>query len=123
MLEALPEIQSTVRGLGVIVGTQRPFCSFLLKNWPLTLLAAWGMYARGKHRWDQGEFTSYNLLADAGLILSPLIGLAILNQIAQQDQLLQQATQPQPAPGSGVTAANLLQAIQSPVVGPPMASS
>ena len=114
-----------MKGLGIIVGTQRPFCSFLIKNWPLTLLAAWGMYARGKHRWDQGEFTSYNLLADAGLILSPLIGLAILNQIAQQDALFQAA---QPAPGSnpgatnGVTAASLLQAIQSPAgaVGPPM---
>jgi hypothetical protein len=118
MLGNLGEIQRNMQGIGVVIGTQRPFLSFLVKNWPLTAVAAWGLYARGKHRWDKNEFTSYNLLADAGLILSPLIGLAILNQIAQQDQLLSamQSAQAPPVPVPS------LPPIQS-AVGPPMVSS
>jgi hypothetical protein len=86
MLGQLPEINRTIQGVGVLVGTQRPFVSFLVKNWPLALIAGFAMYARGRERWKQNEFNTYNLMADAGLILSPLVGLALLNQLAQDEQ-------------------------------------
>lgn len=84
------EIQRNVQGIGILVGSNRPFVSFLLKNWPLTAIAGFALGVRGYERYKKGELTSYNILADAGLILSPLIGLALINQIAQQDAIMQQ---------------------------------
>lgn len=107
------DIQRSIQGIGILVGTQRPFVSFLLKNWPLTAIAGVALGVRGYERYKKGELTSYNILADAGLILSPLIGLALINQIAQQDAMFQ----------AQMAAA---QAQQPPVTGqptPPMASS
>lgn len=86
MLGQLPEIDRAVQGIGVLVGTQRPFIAFLMKNWPLVLIGGFAMYARGRERWKKSEFTTYNLMADAGLILSPIVGLALLNQLAQEQQ-------------------------------------
>jgi len=44
------------------------------------LIGAFALYARGRERWKKNEFTTYNLMADAGLILSPLVGLALLTE-------------------------------------------
>ena len=88
MLGELPQINAAVQGVGFMVGTQRPFISFLMKNWPLGLIGAFALFARGRERWKKGEFTTYNLMADAGLIMSPLVGLALLNQLAREEQLL-----------------------------------
>lgn len=83
MIGQIPEIDRTMKGLGVLVGTQRPFIRFLISNWPLVAIAGFALYARGRERWKKSEFTAYNLMADTGLILSPLVGLALLNQLAQ----------------------------------------
>ncbi len=96
MLGELPGINQAVQGVGFMVGTQRPFVAFLMKNWPLGLIGAFAMYARGRERWKKNEFTTYNLMADAGLILSPLVGLALLNQLAREEQMLAAQT-PNPA--------------------------
>ena len=85
MLGNLPEINRAVQGIGFVVGTQRPFVSFLLKNWPLTLVAGFALVAKGRERHKKGELSTYNLLADAGLVLSPLVGLALINQLAAAD--------------------------------------
>jgi hypothetical protein len=89
MLGHFGDIQKNVQGIGILVGTNRPFVNFLLKNWPLTAIAAVALGVRGYERYKKNELTSYNILADAGLILSPLIGLALINQIAQQDAMFQ----------------------------------
>lgn len=86
MIQHLPEIQKTVQGLGVLVGTQRPFARFLVKNWPLALIAGFAMYGRCRERYQKGELNVYNGMADVGLILSPLVGLALLNQLATEDK-------------------------------------
>lgn len=96
MLGELPQINQAVQGIGFMVGTQRPFVSFLVKNWPLALVGGFALYARGRERWKKDEFTTYNLMADAGLILSPLVGLALLNQLAREEQQLA-ALAPNPA--------------------------
>ncbi len=85
MLGHLPDINRAVQGIGVIVGTQRPFVGFLLKNWPLTLVAGFALFAKGRERHKKGELSTYNILADAGLVLSPLVGLALINQLAAAD--------------------------------------
>lgn len=92
----MPQINNAVQGIGFMVGTQRPFVSFLMKNWPLAIIGGFALFARGRERLKKGEFTTYNLMADAGLILSPLVGLALLNQLAREEQLLA-AQAPNPA--------------------------
>lgn len=104
MLGQLPEINRAVQGIGFMVGSQRPFLSFLLKNWPLALIGGFALYARGRERWKKDEFTTYNLMADAGLILSPLVGLALLNQLAKEEQDRLAAVAP-PMPAADATAA------------------
>lgn len=84
MLSHLPEIQRTVQGMGILAQTQRPFVRFLIKNWPLTLVAGFALFAKGRERYGKGELNTYNVLADAGLVLSPLVGLALINQLAAQ---------------------------------------
>ncbi len=95
MLGELPQINSAVKGIGFIVGTQRPFVSFLIKNWPLALIGGFAMFARGRERYKKGELTTYNVMADVGLILSPLVGLALLNQLAREEH--EYAAQANPA--------------------------
>jgi hypothetical protein len=85
MLAHLPAIEQTVQGMGVLVGTQKPFVRFLVKNWPLALIAGFALFARGRERYQKGELSTYNMMADVGLVLSPLVGLALLNQLAAED--------------------------------------
>lgn len=102
MLGQVASINGAVQGLGVLVGQQRPFVGFLLKNWPLAAIAGFAMFARTKERHKKGELSTYNALADLGLVLSPLVGLALLNQLAQQEQWMRaNAGAPMPVPPPG----------------------
>lgn len=92
MLGELPQINKAVQGIGFLVGTQRPFISFLIKNWPLALIGALAMYGKIRERHKSKDLSAYNALADLGLVLSPLVGLALLNQLAQQEQDRKAAT-------------------------------
>ncbi len=120
MLGELPGINQAVQGVGFMVGTQRPFVAFLMKNWPLGLIGAFAMYARGRERWKKNEFTTYNLRADAGLILSPLVGLALLNQLAREEQMLAaQGYAPGANPAGPVPILPTMSAASTPVQGFP----
>lgn len=93
MLSYIPEISATMRGVGSLVGEQRPFVGFLMKNWPLAALAGVALFARLRERHKKGELGLYNGMADFGLIISPLVGLALLNQLAREEQQLTLAQQ------------------------------
>jgi hypothetical protein len=95
MLQYIPQVDATIRGVGTIVGTQRPFVAFLMKNWPLAALAGVALAVRLRERHKKSELSLYNGMADLGLILSPLVGLALLNQLAREEQVL--AAQQAPA--------------------------
>ena len=126
MLQQMGNVAGTMKGLGVLAATQRPFVQFLIKNWPLAMVAGYALFIRGRERWKKGELNTYNAFADAGLILTPLVGLALLNNLAQEEQTRLQAAQaiaPAPATTSDadtLTAA-VLQAAQA--AAPPPASS
>lgn len=90
MLSHLPEISRTIQGMGILTQTQRPFVQFLIKNWPLTIVAGFALFAKGRERLKKGDLTTYNVLADAGLVLSPLVGLALINQLAAADHAAKQ---------------------------------
>lgn len=132
MLSQMGNVAGTMKGLGVLASTQRPFVQFLIKNWPLAMIAGYALFVRGKDRWNKGELNAYNAFADAGLILTPLVGLALLNNLAQEDQKRIQATQAAqavataPATGStseadAISAAVMQAAAQA--ASPPPASS
>lgn len=75
-------------GLGVIASTQKPFVKFLIKAWPLALVAGWAAYVRVRHRLKQNELNTFNVLTDMGFILTPLVGLAMLNKIAEDNEMM-----------------------------------
>jgi hypothetical protein len=100
MLSYVPEITATMRGVGSLVGEQRPFIGFLMKNWPLAALATVALGVRLRERHKKGELSLYNGMADFGLIISPLVGLALLNQLAREDQVLEQQAAAATAPAS-----------------------
>lgn len=83
MLQQLPAINNAMQGLGVLVGNQRPFVQFLVRNWPLTAIAGLAIYGKLRQRHRAGDLDTYNAMADVGIILSPLVGIALLNQIAK----------------------------------------
>lgn len=85
MLQHFGQIGAVVNGMGALVENQKPFVRFLVNNWPLTIIAGLAMAWRLKERHAAKELSAYNVMVDAGLMLSPLVALAMLNQLAQQD--------------------------------------
>jgi len=84
MFNHLKDIDKTVQSIGFLVGTQKPFVQFMVKNWPLALFAGLAITGRMLERRKKKELTTFNVLADMGFILSPIVGLAVLNQVAHQ---------------------------------------
>ncbi len=101
MLSYIPEINTTMRGVGELIGTQRPFIGFLIRNWPLAALGGVALVVRLRERHKKGELSLYNGMADFGLIISPLVGLALLNQLARDEAII--AAQQAPVQPSGMT--------------------
>jgi hypothetical protein len=101
-------------GLGVIASTQKPFVKFLIKAWPLALVAGWAAYVRVRHRLKQNELNTFNVLTDMGFILTPLVGLAMLNKIAEDNEMMAKLAQ-NAGGGGGVVQAppNPMQALMS----------
>lgn len=105
MLGHLPEVNRAIKGIGFLVGDQKPFVRFLIQNWPLAAIAGFAMFAKGRERYKNGDLTVYNVLADAGLVLSPLVGLALINQLAKNQEIMQQPVQVQAPQQSTLTQA------------------
>jgi hypothetical protein len=104
----LGRMHSQVSSLGFLVGQQRPFVSFMVKHWYLVAFAGLAMYGKVRERHKKGDLTTYNTMADLGLILSPLVGLALLNQLAEQNHMRGQMaaanipSAPDPDPQTGM---------------------
>jgi hypothetical protein len=116
MLQYLPDVNRAMGGLGVLAATQKPLVKFVIKAWPLALIAGWAIYTRVKHRVQHKELSTFNMLADFGFILTPIVGLAMLNKIAEDNEMMAklaaaQAPQADPSQPSPVQA--LMTAMQS----------
>lgn len=94
----LKDIDKTVQGIGFLVGNQRPFVQFMVRNWPLAAIAGLALYGKARSRHKAKELDIYNMMVDLGLILSPLVGLAVLNQLAHQQAAGMPAGAPLSAP-------------------------
>lgn len=108
MMQHLGTIDQTMTGLNFLAGKNRPFVQFMTKHWWIVAIAGFAMYSKVTERHKKNDLTVYNTLTDLGLVLSPLVGLAMLNQLAAQDielkTLLSRNVQPgmpiPPAPGT-----------------------
>jgi len=96
MLGDLRNFDQTVQNVGFIVESQRPFVSFLLKNWPLTLFAGMAIYGKLSERHHKKDLTAYNAMSDLGMVLSPIVGLALISQLAKDQALAAAGAGPQP---------------------------
>ena len=97
----IDRLNTTIQGIGIVAGQNRPFVSFLAKNWPLAVIAGIAMYSKVSERRKKRELTAYNTFTDLGLILSPLVSLAVLNQLAQAEHAkLNGLPSPSPIPGA-----------------------
>ena len=88
MLQYIPDVNRAMGGLGVLASTQKPFVKFMIKAWPLALIAGWAAFVRVRHRLKQNELNTFNVLTDMGFILTPLVGLAMLNKIAEDNEMM-----------------------------------
>jgi len=79
MLQHVGEINSAVKGISTIIGTQRPFVGFLVNNWPLTLIGGAVLWSRLRERHQKKTLSAFNVATDSGLVLAPLIGIALIN--------------------------------------------
>lgn len=84
MIRYAKDMNKAVAGIGAIVGNHSPFFTFLAKNWVLTGFFGLAFYGKLRHRYKNGELTTYMALVDAGMIMSPLVGIAILDNLARQ---------------------------------------
>jgi len=82
MLGHLQQINGAVNGMGFLVDRNRPFINFLVKNWWLAGIAGLAITGRIMERKKKNELSTFNLMADVGFVLTPLVGLAMLNQLA-----------------------------------------
>ncbi len=100
MLGQLGQINGAIGGMGFLVDKNRPFVNFLVKNWWLAAIAGVAITGRILERKKKGEINTFNLMADVGFVLTPLVGLALLNQVACEEHAKQVAAgafAPQPA--------------------------
>jgi len=103
MLGDLSRIDGTINGLSFLAGKNRPFVAFVAKNWWIAAIAGVAMASKVRERHKKNELTTYNTLMDLGMVLSPLVGLAMLNQLAANEHALREAASarlqlPPPAP-------------------------
>lgn len=84
MLQYAPQINATIKGLGAVIENQGPAVRMLAGAWPVTLLAGAALFFRFQDRWKKGELTLFHGLADAGMLLAPVVSLVILADFAKK---------------------------------------
>jgi hypothetical protein len=113
MLQYVGDVNRAMGGLGVLASTQKPFVKFMIKAWPLALVAGWAAFIRVRHRMKQGELNTFNVLTDMGFILTPLVGLAMLNKIAEDNEMMAQIAANTAAQGTQAPQASPVQALMT----------
>lgn len=104
MLEYAPKINAAVKGLGAVVDNQHTVVRFLVKNWAITGIAGLALASQFYRRYKKGELTPFNGFTDAGLILSPMVALFTIHQMAKQTEVAERLLQAGAAPPpSGTT--------------------
>lgn len=105
MLQYAPQINAAVKGLGAVVDNQHTVVRFLVKNWAISGIAGLALASQLYRRYKKGELTPFTGMTDAGLILSPMVALFTINQMAQQTEIAERLIKAGGAPPpSGTTA-------------------
>ena len=83
MIQYLPQINDTIKGLGVLVGEQNKLVRLLLRNWPFLGLAGLALFGQLRRRMKAKDLTLFTGLVDTGMILTPLVALLSLSKLAE----------------------------------------
>lgn len=103
MLDYLPQINSTIKGLAAVVDNQSAAVRFFLRNWPVTLLAGAALAGRMVYRHKQKELSAYNVLIDVGSVIGPVASLFLVLKLAQESEAAKPADEViQPAQVEGI---------------------
>lgn len=86
MLKYAADINATVKGLGAIVDNQNSVIRFLIKNWPVTGIAAMALAGQLHRRWKKKDLSPFTVMSDTGMILTPVVALFTIQQMAKQDK-------------------------------------
>jgi hypothetical protein len=79
-------IDQAARAMGSMVGpNQAPLVRICFKYWWLAVPAAVAAWVALKKRKDDGELNTFNIMADLGVILTPIIGLITLGEVIVKD--------------------------------------
>lgn len=98
VIQHAPTVNATLKGLGAILETQPTLVRFLVKNWPVSLLAGAALGSRLWTRYKKKDLTTFDALADVGMILGPVVALFTLQQMAQVADRSQATGAPAPHP-------------------------
>lgn len=86
IMEHLPRINSTVKGLAAVVDNQPAVLRFFARNWPVTVLAGAALTGRMMQRHKKKELSAYNILVDVGSIIGPVASLFLVVKLAQESE-------------------------------------
>lgn len=86
VMEHLPRINSTLKGLAAVVDNQPAVLRFFARNWPVTVLAGAALTGRMMQRHKKKELSAYNVLVDVGSIIGPVASLFLVVKLAQESE-------------------------------------
>ncbi len=84
MLKYAADVNRTIKGMGAIVENQGPLVQMFVHNWALSGVAGAALGLRLWRQWQKGQLTFWGGVQDAGVVISPLVGLFLLQKIAEE---------------------------------------
>lgn len=89
MLQYATEVNRTMKGLAAVASNHSPLLGLFARNWPLIALAGGALAVRYYRQWKDGTLSYWQGVQDAGIVISPLVGIFLLQKIAEEKQVEQ----------------------------------
>jgi len=87
MIQYAPDVNKVVRGLSAVVEQQHPLVKMFIHNWAITGVAAAALGLRLWRQHKRGDLNFWNGVQDAGIVISPVVGLFLLQKIAEEKEV------------------------------------
>lgn len=89
MIGYAADVNRTLKGLSAIVERQHPLIKLFVDNWPLTAAAGAALGVRYWRQYKSNNLSFWGGVQDAGIVISPLVGLFLLQKIAEEKHVEQ----------------------------------
>jgi len=87
MIQYASEVNQTMKGLAAVASNHSPLLALFAKNWPLIGVAGGALAVRYYRQWQSKTFSYWQAVQDAGIVISPLVGIFLLQKIAEEKQV------------------------------------